>query len=327
MTGAPREAGSLSPSKGPGPRASIVIPSRGGAARLPHLFDALRAQTTGDWEAIVVLDGDIDSSAAVVEAVRDELPVRSIVFSENRGRSAALNAGFEVATGDVLIRCDDDLRPRPDYVAAHIARHASAEVGVVGLVQNVFPETPYARAYGNIRDARFRDEAYALSPDRRWRQWCGNVSVTRATYDLVGPYDPDFRTYGWEDVDWGYRLASAGIDVVFAPELETPHHIAAVTTEIRVKRAFYSGAARRTFVAKHGESALGRRAAGAGPWGRLIDRTGLRLGLADLLARARRADAALDRMPRWLAEKRVSWLVESAALSGELHPEQVTTDV
>lgn len=310
------------------PRASIVIPSRGGAIRLPHLFDALRAQKETSWEAIVVIDGDIDGSADVVDAVRDELPVTSIVFPENRGRSAALNAGFAAASGDVLIRCDDDLRPGPDYVAHSVARHSGeAGCGVIGLVQNVFPETPFARAYGTARDQRFRADAYRLPKERRWRHWCGNVSVTRETYERVGEYDTRFRAYGWEDVDWGYRLDRSGAEIVLAPELETPHHIAAVTTEIRVKRAFYSGAAKQTFAAKHGEYVLGARQPGVGIWGRLVDRTAENNGLSALLARARKADAELDRMPRWAAEKRVAWLVESAAISGELHPDQVANDV
>lgn len=309
------------------PVASLVIPSRGGAERLPHLFDALRVQTMDDWEAIVVIDGDTDGSAKVVAAVSNELPVRAVVFEQNRGRSAALNAGFAAANGDVLIRCDDDLRPRPDYVAGHVARHAASRCGVVGLVQNVFPQTPYARAYGQVRDERFRVEAYGLPADRRWRQWCGNVSVTRETYELVGGYDTDYRAYGWEDVDWGYRLSCTGAEVVFAPELETPHHIAAVTTEIRVGRAFHSGAARRTFVSKHGDAMFGARKPAAGVWDRLVQRTAQRSTLSGLLQRARRLDAALDRMPRWFAEKRVAMLVESAALAGELHPEQVSNDV
>lgn len=308
------------------------MPTRGGAARLPHLFEALRAQTEPSWEAIVVVDGDVDGSAAVAEAVRDELPVTAIVFPENRGRSAALNAGFAAARGDVLIRCDDDLRPRPDYVAANVARHEAANVagmpiGVVGLVRNVYPETPYARAYGHIRDERFREDAYRVPADKRWRYWCGNVSVTRETYDLVGGYDLDYRAYGWEDVDWGYRLHEAGAEVVLAPELETPHHIAATTTEVRVRRAFYSGAAKQTFERKHGEDSAGRRVFGGGAWDRLVERTGRRANLAQLIEWAQRADRTLDRTPRWLAEKHVSWLVESAALSGELRPGQVANDV
>lgn len=310
------------------PKASIVVPSRGGAARLPYLFEALGAQTDPSWEVIVVIDGDTDGSAKVVEAARDELPVTAIVFPENRGRSAALNAGFAAARGDVLIRCDDDLRPAPNYVAANTARHADGVArGVIGLVRNVFPETPYARAYGSSRDVRFREDAYQLPAERRWRHWCGNVSVSRHTYDRVGEYDTHFRAYGWEDVDWGYRLSRAGIEVVFAPELETEHHVAAVTTEIRVKRAFYSGAAKQTFAAKHGTAALGATMPGTGIWGKLVSRTAEKNDLDSLLRKARMADGALDRMTRWSAEKRVAWLVESAALSGELHPEQVANDV
>ncbi|WP_298745159.1 glycosyltransferase family 2 protein [uncultured Microbacterium sp.] len=308
-------------------RASIVVPSRGGATRLPHLIDALRAQTETSWEAIVVIDGDIDGSAAVVDLAGEDLPVRTVILPENQGRSAALNAGFDMADGDVLIRCDDDLCPAPGFVAAHVARHTGNPCGVVGLYRNEFPPTPYARAYGQQRDEQFRREAYAAPESRRWRYWAGNVSVTRETFDRVGAYDTAFRTYGWEDVDWGYRLQAAGVPVVLAPELETVHQVAATTTEIRVRRAFYAGAARRVFETKHGVGALGAAMPPRGVWGRLVERTAARQGLADLHVRAQRADRALDRMPRWAAEKRVAWLVEAAGLSGQRRPDEVGTDV
>nr|WP_307861105.1 glycosyltransferase family A protein [Microbacterium sp. SD291] len=304
----------------------MVIPSRGGADRLPHLFAALRAQTESSWEAIVVIDGDIDGSAAVVDVVRDELPVTSIVFPENRGRSAALNAGFAAARGDVLIRCDDDLRPWVDYVAGHVARHAGDSVGVIGLYRNIYPATPYARAYGIERDLRFRRSAYSAEASEVWRYWAGNVSVTRATFDRVGNYDTTFRTYGWEDVDWGYRLKESDVPVELAPELETDHHVAATTTEVRVRRAFYSGAARLKFEAKHGVDTSGALNRRTGLWDRLVSITA-RKDLAALSRSARSLDATLDRLPRWLAEKRVSLLVEAAAVSGLAHPEQVSNDV
>lgn len=309
------------------PQVSIVVPSRGGAQRLPHLVAALRAQTEPSWEAVVVLDGDIDDSAGVLATRAGDLPVRTIVFDQNQGRSAALNAGFAAATGEVLVRCDDDLRPASDFVAAHLARHRAGRVGVVGLYRNVLPDTAYARRYGQARDQLFRDEAYRRPADQRWRYWAGNVSVTREDYDRVGPYDTTFRAYGWEDVDWGYRLHRTGCPVVLAPELETEHHLAAVTTELRVTRAFHSGAARARFLAKHGPDALGASAPGGGVWNALVTATSRRAGLARLQAWARHADRTIDRRPAWFAEKQVSWLVESAARSGELRPEEVSTSL
>ena len=311
---------------GAAPGVSLIVPSRGGRERLPHLFEALRAQTNDSWEAIVVVDGDTDGSAELLEQIGCELPVTAIVFPENRGRSAALNAGFEAARGEVLVRCDDDLRPAPRYVATQRELHAGNPCGAIGLVRNVYPETPYARAYGTVRDTKFRETAYAAPADRRWRYWGGNVSVTRQTYESVGPYDTNFRAYGWEDVDWGYRLHLAGVPVILSEALETDHFIAATTAESRVRRAFYSGASRLIFDEKHGRGTSGAYERGTGIWDKLVSRAA-RKQLAGLLRSARKLDASLDRMPRWVAEKRVSLLVEAAAVSGMNHPEQVMNDV
>lgn len=307
------------------PDVSIVIPSRGGAARLPVLLDALAAQTDASWEAIVVLDGDIDDSSQVLQRYA-HLPVRSIVFPENRGRVAALNAGFEAARGEILARCDDDLEPGPRYVARLKARHSGEPVGVVGIYLNTFPDSPYATVYGRPMDVRFRQEAYLASPEMTWRYWAGNSSVTRPTYDLVGLYDPAYRAYGWEDVDWGYRLHQAGIPVVLAPELETPHHAAAQSVQSRAKRAFHSGAARRTFEAKHGSEHLPPAVpTSISLWNAAVRTTSI-LDSTPLMRAARSLDASLSYVPHGISRKLVAFCVETAAISGYLHSHQTTVD-
>jgi len=298
------------------PTASVIVPSRGGAERLPTLFSSLVDQTTSDWEAIVVLDGDIDSSAFVVESWTDRIPVRSIVFSENRGRAAALNAGFAAATGEVLIRCDDDLRPLPEYIESHVKRHTAGPVGVVGLCRNHFPPTPYARVYGEPADVNFRRDAYAAPPAQRWRYWAGNVSTTRQVHDLVGEYDTGFRAYGWEDVDWGHRLHALGLPVTLAPELETPHHVAATTTVGRTQRAYYSGAARIRFEEKHGADVLSPATTRAGLWDRAVRISAARMTEDRLAHVSAFVDRGLPRVPAPLGQKAVALLVESAALAG-----------
>lgn len=305
--------------------ASIVIPSRGGAERLPALFTALAAQDDEAWEAIVVIDGDIDDSAGVV-ARFSHLPVRAVVFPENRGRVAALNAGFAEARGDVLIRCDDDLVPGPGYVRLHKAALEGPTGGAIGLYLNQLPDTPYARAYGRHADELFRRGAYASDADRHWRYWAGNCSITRSTWEAVGPYDPDYRAYGWEDVDWGYRLWTTGASIALVPDLETTHNVAAVTTRTRVLRAFHSGAARRTFEAKHGAGDLPPIAPPATSlWNRLV-LVAARLGSRRRLDLAARAVDVLARVaPRSISRKLIALLVESAAIAGYRNPHQTST--
>lgn len=292
----------------------MIIPSRGGALRLPRLLNALGAQSHPDVEVIVVVDGDIDGTEQMLAA--STIPIRAIVFPENRGRSAALNAGFEAATGDVLIRSDDDLEMPAHWVAAHVAAHAGDPVGVVGLSRNIYPDGPYARAYGRRADDSFTRDAYATPTDRTWRYWAGNVSVTRETYDRIGPYSNAYRTYGWEDVDWGYRLHEASIPVRIVPEAECLHHGASVSTVIRSQRAYLSGAARRTFEKQHGVGAAGAVVRPGGLWGAAVNSLARGAGEKRVRRFASFADRMLPITPSAIGEKLVALSVESAAIAG-----------
>ncbi len=306
--------------------ASIVIPSRGGAAKLPVLFESLTRQTISDWDVIVVLDGDIDNSAAVVEDWAARLPVRHITFPENRGRAAALSAGFGEATGRVLIRCDDDLELAPEHVARHVAHHAGDPVGVVGLCIDVFPPgNIYASVYGRAANENTYAHARALPPDETWRQWSANVSVTRETYDRVGPYDDSFRQYGWEDVEWGYRLHLLGVPIVVATDVDALHHSAAVNTWMRASRAFYSGRARTRFEAKHGNVyPTAKGGARARAWNTLVAALARLITLRTLPGICATADRLLPVLPRYLATKVEAAVVEASSLAGR-RPEQRLT--
>ena len=309
---------------GPDPVASIVVPSYRGVDRLPALMDSLAAQQEGTppFEVIVVVDGVDDGSVALLEAER-RLPLRSILLPENRGRVTALNTGFDAARGEVLIRCDDDLLPGPDFVEQHVAAHppAGAARGVVGLYRNVYTSTPYARAYGERSDVDFRGAAYAVPGSMRWRYWAGNCSLPRRLWEEVGPYDAAYRLYGWEDVDLGYRIAAAGYEVALVPELETTHRVAAVTTSIRARRAAQAAAARQIFERIHGKDVLPPAVPGWSAWNLLVRG-------ASMVCRAMgtaRCGAVVDRMlpflPAPVGRKLVALTVEGAALAGYRRPD------
>lgn len=297
-----------------GPLVSIVVPTRGGAGHLPVLLDALRRQSVSDWEAVVVIDGDVDGSEQVVRDAASKMPVHLVVFPENRGRSAALNAGFDASRGGVLVRCDDDMVPGPDYVRRHAAAHDGPEVGVVGLVRNIYPDTPYARAYGREWDERYRREAYDVGPSETWHYWAGNCSVTRHMWSTVGSYDTAFRSYGWEDVDWGYRLSQAGVPIVIDRLLETDHRGPAATTAARAQRAFYAGAAKRRFDHKHGidSTPAPRRSS----WDRAVHGLQSRLDEQRVARLGRVVDGVAGVLPRPLAHKAVALLVEASGRAG-----------
>lgn len=308
------------------PCASIVIPTRGGAARLPILLRALTQQDRDDFEVIPVLDGDIDGSLQVVAEWRaeSELDLRPVVFSTNRGRSAALNAGFAVARGKILIRADDDLEPGSNFVSGHVARHEAAEqpIGVIGPCANVLPDTAYARVYGRAASHRALAAMVATRPASTWRHWAANVSVAADTAGAVGGYDTRYRRYGWEDVDYGYRLRTAGHPLVIAPELTAKHHMAATTTVIRALRALHSGAARETFVQIHGEGALASGAGDRNLWQTIVNLTAKIITEQSLRLLGPGVDFLIQALPQPVGQKLVALLVESASVAGTRYPQR-----
>ncbi len=303
--------------------ASVIIPSHRGAERLGRLLSWLAAQTYPHWEAVVVVDGIVDDSLRVIEAARgDGLPVRSVSFSENRGRSAALNAGLAASSGDILIRCDDDLEVPPAWIEAHVALHAvhPEGVGAVGLCRNVLADTAYARAHGFRADEGLKALAARAGQDTTWRFWGGNVSVPRRLYEQVGDYDPAFRAYGWEDVDWGYRLHRLGHAILIDPSLAARHHGAAADVRTRALRAYYSGAGQRRFDSKHGRTPP---AASGRPWDRAVNALSVLETEPTVTALARTMDRALRFLPTRVGTKATALVVESAAQAGYRRPDRV----
>lgn len=297
-------------------QASVIIPSYRGAQRLPRLLGALDAQTNSDWEAIVVVDGDADGSEAML-AEYGHLPLRPIVFPENRGRVAALNAGFEAARGNVLIRCDDDLAPDPNFIDNHLRHHDGERVGVVGLYRNQLQANRYAAVYGNTADNHHREWAYRLEATERWRLWAGNCSIRRDTWEATGPYDSRYRAYGWEDVDYGYRIHQHDVPIVLDQDLEVDHHAAAIDTRSRVGRAFLSGQARHLFDEIHEPGASGPLPqASSSAWNRAVISLATHLSYDRACRLAGLVDASLRVLPSPLGRKAAALTIEAASLAG-----------
>ncbi len=101
-------------------KVSVVIPAYNEEENLPVLYERLKAvldRLEGDYEILFVDDGSTDGSFEVLRdlARRDER-VRVIRFRRNYGQTAAMYAGFEHATGDVIVTMDADLQNDPEDI-------------------------------------------------------------------------------------------------------------------------------------------------------------------------------------------------------------------
>ena len=91
-----------------GPLISIVVPVYKTAALLPRCVDSLLAQTYPNIEIILVDDGSPDGAGALCEQYAAQHDSITAISQENRGVSAARNAGIEAACGAYLGFVDSD---------------------------------------------------------------------------------------------------------------------------------------------------------------------------------------------------------------------------
>jgi glycosyltransferase involved in cell wall biosynthesis len=99
---------------------SVVIPLLNEDESLQELHDWIAKVMQSNrylYEIIFIDDGSTDRSWNVIEKLSQEnKSVKGIRFQKNYGKSQALDAGFELAQGAVVITMDADLQDNPDEI-------------------------------------------------------------------------------------------------------------------------------------------------------------------------------------------------------------------
>ena len=99
---------------------SVVIPLLDEQESLQELYDWIAKVMQSNrylYEIIFIDDGSTDTSWDVIEKLTQENPtVKGIRFQKNYGKSQALDAGFEIAKGNVVITMDADLQDNPEEI-------------------------------------------------------------------------------------------------------------------------------------------------------------------------------------------------------------------
>lgn len=107
------------------PRISVVVPLLDEEGTLEELHDKL-TRVLGElgepYEILFVDDGSRDGSARVIATLAARDPAVGYVrFRRNFGKSAALDAGFRRARGEIVVTMDADLQDDPDEIPHLVA--------------------------------------------------------------------------------------------------------------------------------------------------------------------------------------------------------------
>jgi glycosyltransferase involved in cell wall biosynthesis len=202
-------------SPGEAPELSVLVPARNAEATIAEQLEALVTQEWDHpWEIVVVDNGSSDATRAIVARYEAGDPrVRLVDASDHVGISYARNVGMAAARGCSIAVCDADDVVAPGWLAA-MGNALSQHRVVTGAFEVHRLNAPWVvESRGGEGAARSRFDFGGLFPFPNG----GNFGVRREVLDCVGGFDQRF-SYGGEDIEFGFRLWRAGIEVHVAED-------------------------------------------------------------------------------------------------------------
>jgi len=225
-------------------KVSIIIPTYNRAQFLANTLAALTHQTyPSDLMEVVVADDG--SSEDIVQIIRKYEKPLNLIYTRQKDTgyrpAAARNLGIRASSGDVAIFIDDDIILLPEIVKAYMEiMHATDKAVLFGHRRYVdvsdidedsilsdiecirqLPSINKTDENSDVRDLKnesidsrfpWYEKTDCLKKDMFpfMKVFSMNMAVPKKLIEACGVFDEDFRAWGFEDIEWAYRLYNAG---------------------------------------------------------------------------------------------------------------------
>jgi membrane-associated phospholipid phosphatase len=131
------------------PFLSLVIPAYNEQENIPTLLTRVEAaltQTAKPFEVLIVDDGSTDQTPQLLAEAMTRLPwLRVLRMARNAGQSAAFEAGFSAARGEVIATIDADLQNDPEEIPRLLPLLDEHQVDMITGWRKERQDTPFRR--------------------------------------------------------------------------------------------------------------------------------------------------------------------------------------
>jgi len=192
-----------------------VIVTRNRPAMLRQTLASIKESSYPINEIIVSDDSSNGDTAAMLA---EEFPDAIRVAGPQRGISANRNKGVSVASTEYILLSDDDIVIDPQFVdlAVQEVRNSNASLVFAAICDNgrdILPNT--------FDFLGFSSRPYSSgSRYNTANQQC--FLISRKLLQVI-PYDEVIETYGYEEMDFAYRIAATGARIACVPLCSNLH--------------------------------------------------------------------------------------------------------
>lgn len=195
------------------PAVSVIMPAYAVSRFVAQAVESAFRQTFTDFELVVVNDGSPDTDDLERALAPYRTRIKYLQFPENRGISAARNAGIRASRGKYVALLDADDVWEPNYL--------EVQVGILEADPTIAVVYPDAFLFGNPRD---RDSSFMdlfpstgeVTLERLLAKQCTvmiSATIRRDALERAGLFDEALRSC--EDFDLWLRILRAGGRIVY----------------------------------------------------------------------------------------------------------------
>jgi glucosyl-dolichyl phosphate glucuronosyltransferase len=214
---------------------TVVMATKNRAVVLPKVLDAFAGLNapTGGWKLVVVNNGSMDETAAILRSFADRLPLQ-ILHEPKSGMNAALNAALGAVEGDLLVKADDDILPCRDWLEGYRrAADKHPEFSLFGgTVEPEFPSPPpswltaWAANFGILYARCIHAEGPCALSAIYGPNWAVRASVFQNGVRFNETIGPDSTQAAYPmggETEFFLRLERDGVQGWFAPGAAIRH--------------------------------------------------------------------------------------------------------
>ena len=238
------------------PLVSIIILNRNGLNHLKVLFKDFDKKTNySNYEIIVVDNASCDQSVEYLYSLKKDLPIKIIENIENVSFSKGNNDAAKIANGKYLLLLNNDIEPTYGWLNEMMGTMLNNDnVGAVGA-KLIFPYyedilnqpksfsiqhasvkfreelTPYI--YGPYHENMFNTLIFRNNLNTSKKvisNTAACILIPKSVYTQLDGLDENYF-YGYEDIDFAFKLYEAGYDSIFNPQALLFHHESATRVD------------------------------------------------------------------------------------------------
>ena len=202
------------------PSVSVVIAARNEEGHITELID--RIPQMGSGTEIIFVEGNSTDLTydAICKAVAERPHMNcQLIKQSGKGKGDAVRAGFDIASGDVLMILDADITVPPEDLPRFLAPLANGSAEFVNGVRLVYPMESGAMRFANLVGNKFFSWAFSWLLGQPIRDTlCGTKVLWRRDYLRIAAnrkYFGDFDPFG--DFDLLFGAARLNLKILEVP--------------------------------------------------------------------------------------------------------------